>query len=143
MLEAHERAAKTSAEGLGRQRFTALRSLGAACPLDAAVKAAADDADELGSGPLATAAGRLAASGVARSRPSELTSREREIAGLVARGLSNREIATRLVISKRTVDAHVEHIFGKLGMSSRVQLTLWLREQQAGQHGTSSGAKST
>jgi non-specific serine/threonine protein kinase len=56
-----------------------------------------------------------------------LTCRERQIAELVARGMSNREIAERLVISKRTVDAHVNHIFGKLGLSSRVQLTIWLR----------------
>ena len=41
--------------------------------------------------------------------------------------LSNREIAGRLVISKRTVDAHIEHIYGKLGVSSRVQLASWLR----------------
>ena len=52
---------------------------------------------------------------------------EWEIAGLVAEGLSNREIAGRLVISKRTVDAHIEHIYGKLGVSSRVQLASWLR----------------
>ena len=58
-----------------------------------------------------------------------LTTREREIAVLVARGLSNREIAARLVISKRTVDAHVNHIFAKLGLSSRVQLTIWLRDR--------------
>ncbi len=56
-----------------------------------------------------------------------LTSREREIAELVADGLSNRQIAERLVISKRTVDAHIEHIYGKLGVSSRVQLADWLR----------------
>ena len=58
-----------------------------------------------------------------------LTRREREIADLVATGLSNREVADRLFISKRTVDAHVEHIFSKLGISSRVQLTVWLQEQ--------------
>ena len=58
-----------------------------------------------------------------------LTRREREIAVLVASGLSNREIASRLFISKRTVDAHVEHIFAKLEISSRVKLTLWLRAQ--------------
>ena len=58
-----------------------------------------------------------------------LTRREREIAILVASGLSNREIAARLFISKRTVDAHVEHIFAKLEISSRVKLTLWLRSQ--------------
>jgi DNA-binding NarL/FixJ family response regulator len=56
-----------------------------------------------------------------------LTGREWEIAGLVAEGLSNREIAGRLVISKRTVDAHIEHIYGKIGVSSRVQLASWLR----------------
>jgi non-specific serine/threonine protein kinase len=47
----------------------------------------------------------------------------------VASGLSNREIAARLFISKRTVDAHVEHIFGKLEISSRVQLTVLLQDQ--------------
>jgi non-specific serine/threonine protein kinase len=47
----------------------------------------------------------------------------------VASGLSNREIASRLFISKRTVDAHMEHIFAKLEISSRVKLTLWLRSQ--------------
>ena len=57
-----------------------------------------------------------------------LTRREREIAVLVASGLSNREIGARLFISKRTVDAHVEHIFGKLDISSRIQLTVMLRE---------------
>jgi non-specific serine/threonine protein kinase len=51
-----------------------------------------------------------------------LTPREREVAALVAQGLTNRSIATRLVVSKRTVDAHVEHILGKLGFNSRVQV---------------------
>jgi non-specific serine/threonine protein kinase len=51
-----------------------------------------------------------------------LTPREREVAALVAQGLTNRSIATRLVVSKRTVDAHVEHILAKLGFSSRVQV---------------------
>ncbi|MGD6753426.1 helix-turn-helix transcriptional regulator [Streptomyces sp. BH105] len=51
-----------------------------------------------------------------------LTRREREVAALVAEGLSNRQIAQRLVISKRTADAHVEHILTKLGFSSRAQI---------------------
>ena len=51
-----------------------------------------------------------------------LTAREREVAVLVADGLTNKDIATRLVVSKRTVDAHVEHILAKLGFSSRVQI---------------------
>jgi non-specific serine/threonine protein kinase len=47
----------------------------------------------------------------------------------VASGLSNREIASHMTISKRTVDAHVDHIFSKLGISSRVQLTVWLQDR--------------
>ena len=48
------------------------------------------------------------------------------IAELVGEGMSNRDIAQHLGISKRTVDAHIEHIFGKLGISSRVQLATQL-----------------
>jgi DNA-binding NarL/FixJ family response regulator len=51
-----------------------------------------------------------------------LTAREREVAALVASGLANKDIASRLVVSKRTVDAHIEHILGKLDYSSRVQI---------------------
>jgi non-specific serine/threonine protein kinase len=61
-----------------------------------------------------------------------LTRREREIASLVASGLSNRETATRLFISKRTVDAHVEHIFAKLEISSRLQLTVLQQDRAPG-----------
>lgn len=59
--------------------------------------------------------------------PRQLTRRESQVAELVASGLSNREIASRLFISKRTVDAHVDHIFTKLDLSSRVHLALLLR----------------
>jgi non-specific serine/threonine protein kinase len=56
---------------------------------------------------------------------SPLTSRELEVAALVADGLGNREIAERLVVSKRTVDAHIDHIFAKLGFSARAQIAAW------------------
>jgi predicted ATPase/DNA-binding CsgD family transcriptional regulator len=58
-----------------------------------------------------------------------LTRRERQVADLVADGLGNRDIAERLYLSKRTVDSHLEHIFAKLGFSSRAQLTSWVRQQ--------------
>jgi predicted ATPase/DNA-binding NarL/FixJ family response regulator len=54
-----------------------------------------------------------------------LTRREREVADLVARGLSNREIAETLVIAQRTAESHVEHILTKLGFNSRAQIAAW------------------
>lgn len=59
-------------------------------------------------------------------RPDDdLTGREREIAQLVAQGLSNRDIAASLVISPRTAEKHVEKILTKLGLSSRTQIGVW------------------
>jgi predicted ATPase/DNA-binding CsgD family transcriptional regulator len=59
-----------------------------------------------------------------------LTPREHEIAGLVALGLTNREIAQRLYISRRTADAHVQHILNKLGLHSRAQIAAWTTERR-------------
>lgn len=55
-----------------------------------------------------------------------LSPREREVASLVTQGLSDREISFRLVISRRTAESHVAHIFTKLGFSSRVQLATYI-----------------
>ena len=57
-----------------------------------------------------------------------LTGREHEVAALVARGRTNREIAAALVISERTADAHVRNILDKLGFSSRAQIAAWAAE---------------
>jgi len=60
---------------------------------------------------------------------SALTRRERQVAELVHEGLSNKEIADVLVISRRTVEAHVEHVLVKLGFTSRTQVAAWIGEQ--------------
>ena len=57
-----------------------------------------------------------------------LSPREREVAALLATGLSNRQIAQRLVVTERTVGAHVEHILDKLGFASRHQVGAWADE---------------
>jgi DNA-binding CsgD family transcriptional regulator len=60
-----------------------------------------------------------------------LTKRELEVAALIEAGLSNREIAERLVVSKRTADGHVERILAKLGFTSRNQVAAWMSRQGA------------
>jgi HD-GYP domain-containing protein (c-di-GMP phosphodiesterase class II) len=63
-----------------------------------------------------------------REGPAGLTAREVEVLGLVARGLSNKEIAQRLFISPKTVRNHVEHIYVKIGVSSRAAAALYASE---------------
>ncbi|MGH3767816.1 MAG: ATP-binding protein, partial [Pseudonocardiaceae bacterium] len=55
-----------------------------------------------------------------------LTPREREVAELVAQGLTNREIAARLYLSERTAQNHVQHILTKLDLSNRSQIAIWI-----------------
>ncbi|KZS68390.1 hypothetical protein A4G27_09555 [Mycobacterium kansasii] len=69
-----------------------------------------------------------------RRRPASgwesLTPAERDVVRLVADGLANKDIATRLFVSPRTVQAHLTHVYTKLGLTSRVQLA-----QGAARHG--------
>ncbi|WP_027500674.1 ATP-binding protein [Rhodococcus sp. UNC363MFTsu5.1] len=58
-----------------------------------------------------------------------LTRRERQVADLVAQGMTNRAIAEHLVIAPRTVEGHVEHVLAKLGFTSRAQIAAWVVEQ--------------
>ena len=54
-----------------------------------------------------------------------LTPREREVAVLLARGCSNRDIAEALVVGQRTAEMHVSNLLAKLGLSSRSQVAVW------------------
>jgi non-specific serine/threonine protein kinase len=101
------------------RELTAALERGSSMQLDAAIAFALDESQP-------TAPASEAATG---DPTAKLTRREREIAGLVAEGLSNREIATRLVISVRTVETHVEHALVKLGFTSRAQIAAWLSKQ--------------
>ncbi len=60
-----------------------------------------------------------------RARPAGLTGREVEVLRLLARGLSNKEIAERLVISRKTASHHVEHIYTKIGITNRALASLF------------------
>ena len=77
------------------------------------------------------AAGTAPVAPPAAAQPAvALSPREREVAQLLAGGLSNREIAGRLFVSERTVDNHVHHILDKLGFDSRVQVATWLARNE-------------
>jgi predicted ATPase/DNA-binding CsgD family transcriptional regulator len=67
----------------------------------------------------------------ARPSRSELSRREWEVAELVAQGLSDKQIAEHLVISRRTAQTHVANILAKLGFSSRLQIARWVIEQKS------------
>jgi HD-GYP domain-containing protein (c-di-GMP phosphodiesterase class II)/DNA-binding CsgD family transcriptional regulator len=83
------------------------------------------DADAVGA--VLTAAGQSVAA-PPRRRPAGLSDREVQVLDLVARGCSNAEIASRLVISRRTAEHHVQHIYAKIGVSSRAAATLFAVE---------------
>jgi len=59
-----------------------------------------------------------------RELPAGLSDREVEVLGLVAEGCSNAQIGQRLVISRRTAEHHVQHIYTKIGVSSRAAAAL-------------------
>jgi non-specific serine/threonine protein kinase len=56
---------------------------------------------------------------------SRLTRREQEVTALVARGLTNRQVAEQLLVAPRTIETHLEHIFSKLGVQTRTELVAW------------------
>ena len=65
----------------------------------------------------------------ADARALYLTTREQEVVALVAKGLTNRQIAAHLVIAESTAETHLARIFKKLGLRSRTQLTVWANDR--------------
>ncbi|MEV0227524.1 LuxR C-terminal-related transcriptional regulator [Streptomyces sp. NPDC050704] len=119
LLAVHANFQAQMKEALGEAEFARLYAEGELLDLRRAVALALDEpSDPLPEAP-APRAPTLAA----------LTRREREVAALVHQGLSNRQIAEKLVISKRTADAHVEHILAKLGVASRGEVAALVRAE--------------
>jgi predicted ATPase/DNA-binding CsgD family transcriptional regulator len=75
---------------------------------------------------IALALGEAPANAAAPGTASPLRKRETEVARLVADGLSNKQIAARLLISEHTVDSHIRGILNKLGFGSRAQIAAWM-----------------
>jgi DNA-binding NarL/FixJ family response regulator len=67
----------------------------------------------------------LAAASAQARTEDPLTDREREVVELVAAGLSNRDTATRLFLSERTVESHIRRVLAKTNLTSRTELTRW------------------
>lgn len=110
-------------ESLGPAAFDAAHTAGAAMDQSTAIAFALDEkpASSRNAGPAASGA------------PTLLTKREQQVAELVATGLTNEAIANQLVISRRTVEGHVEHVLTKLGFTSRTQLAVWVADSSRAQ----------
>jgi DNA-binding NarL/FixJ family response regulator len=81
-----------------------------------------------GDSPLAPRAARTLIGSRSAAPSHQLSDREREVLGLVTRGLSNKLIARELGISEKTVKAHLTTIFQRIGVTDRVQAAMWARD---------------
>jgi non-specific serine/threonine protein kinase len=112
----HEKCGRKVRQALGERAFEAALVEGRSLDFDAAIAYALRE--HARDKPLPSAVIAL-----------KLTKRERQVAVLVAEGLTNRAIAARLVISPRTAQGHVEHLLTKLGFTSRTQIAAWVADQ--------------
>ncbi|QBJ97480.1 LuxR family transcriptional regulator [Rhodococcus sp. ABRD24] len=115
MVDYHDSCVRSAVDALGNKAYDAAFEWGKTMSLDEAIAyALGEQPPDILPSPTADSGG--------------LTPREREVADLVAQGMTNKAIAERLVISQRTVEGHVEHIRDKLGFKSRAQIAAWTVE---------------
>lgn len=124
-VAAHEECVRQVRSALGERGFQVAFDRGAEFDRDQAIAYALGEATQ-----------DTPATATARDDPlAVLTERERQVGELITEGLSNKEIAARLVIAQRTVSGHVEHILAKLGFTKRAQLAAWYIEQRQNRAG--------
>jgi non-specific serine/threonine protein kinase len=123
----HDRAEATARAALGEEAFAAAWAAGRALTVEQAIDLGLKSDDDARSvtGRVAGARGQLA--------PGALSAREVEVARLVARGLTNREIAEALVLQPSTVGNHLQRIYARLGLAGRAQLAAWVAEHDRSQ----------
>ena len=114
----HDKCEKRTRRILGERAFETARREGASLDVDSAIAYALGEP-----GPQAA----VTTPAMPATTP---TKRERQVADLVAEGLTNKKIAARLFISPRTAQGHVEHLLSKLGFDSRAQIAAWVVEQE-------------
>jgi predicted ATPase/DNA-binding CsgD family transcriptional regulator len=116
----HKACEARARRGLGNAAFEAAFQRGNELALDEALEYALDEKRKSPS----------PAPAQKDTSPTPLTRRERQVAALVAEGLSNKDIAARLVIAQRTAEGHVQSILTKLGVTSRTQIAAWATERR-------------
>jgi len=119
----HDRSVATLRVRLGPDELAACWTAGRSLSLEGALALARDTSSRQKQRHEPT---RIAFAQTVALEGSPLTDREREVAALVAHGLTNRQIADALVITKQTADKHVGNILGKLGVASRSQVAVWV-----------------
>lgn len=119
----HDGGAATARKVLGASAYRRAFEEGARMATAEAVRFA------LGSAVPGAPGGGSPAERSASDSKNPLTRRETEVAAMVVRGLTNKEIAAALVIAQRTVESHVEHIMAKLSFTSRAQIAAWAADR--------------
>jgi non-specific serine/threonine protein kinase len=131
LREHHDAALAAAREALPKATYQAALAQGKALDQTEAIAFALGESSRPTPAPDRTQAG---------ASPGQLTRREQDVAVLVARGLSNGQIAAALVISARTVEKHVQHIMDKLGVSTRAQIAAWSAARPSASPAPGSGA---